>query len=112
MGCCCKKIFRICDVVICDDGDLILPIPVLLDGNHVLELDFLGNEVSQAKEFSAGQSEMRFSKGELNEKFTYLGHVVGPDNTIVSFEIDGTTYDCVEFSTMRNLQALTSNESS
>jgi hypothetical protein len=111
MSCCCKKIYKICDVIICDELDLILPIPVVTDGEHTLELDFLNNVLSQSKEFATGQSEMRFSKSDLNEAFTYVGHVKGPDGAIVTFDIDGVTFDCVEFTTRRNLQSSTSNES-
>lgn len=111
MSCCCKKVYQICDVIVCDDADLILPIPVPTDGDYTLELDFLSNVLSQTKTFSAGESEMRFSKAELNEQFTYVGHVKDATGAVVSFEIEGKTYDCVEFTTKRNLQSLTSNES-
>lgn len=112
MSCCCKKIYKICDVVVCDDADLVLPIPVPEDGEYRLELDFLANSLLQTKTFAAGATEMSFSKAELNELFTYVGNVRNSSGAVISFEIDGVTYDCFEFSTKRNLSSLTTNESS
>lgn len=110
MSCCCKKVYRICDAILCDGEDLVLPIPVSDTGTHRLVLDFLGGAVFIDAAFESGQSEMRFDKSELNESFTYTGHVKDPSGAIVLFTIDEVEYDCIEFTTKR-LLSLTNNES-
>ena len=111
MSCCCARVFKICDLIVCDDNDLVLPIPVLVDGVHTLELDFLSDTISATAEFSSGATTMSFPKPELNEQFTYVGHVKDPAGEIVKFTIDEKEYDCIEFTTRRQL-SLTNNQSS
>lgn len=100
MSCCCKKVYRLCDVVVCDDLDLVLPVPISADGEYTLQLDFLGDVVTRTAQLSAGDN-ATFEKGPLNERFTYVGHVVDPTGQVVTFIIDEVEYDCVEFTTQR-----------
>lgn len=102
MSCCCSNIFRVCDLIVCDAEDLVLPIPIPADGDYVLELDFLDDVIRKTASLSAGDN-ATFDKTGLNERFTYVGHVKGPDGEIVKFTIDEKEYDCVEFTTKRAL---------
>lgn len=100
MSCCCKKVYKICDVVVCDDQDLRLPIPIASEGEYRLELDFLDDLIRINATQAVGDVAI-FPKEGLNETFTYVGHVVAPDGTTVTFTIDEVEYDCVEFTTKR-----------
>lgn len=100
MSCCCQKVYRLCDVVVCDDEDLVLPVPIPADGMYKLELEFLGDLLTREAQLSTGDT-ATFEKGELNERFTYVGHVLAPDGTVVKFTIAEVEYDCFEFTTKR-----------
>lgn len=98
MSCCCKKVYRLCDLVVCDDLDLVLPVPITVDGEYTLELDFLDDLVRKTAMLGNGDM-ATFDKVDLNERFTYVGRVVGPDGNVVKFTVDEVEYDCVEFTT-------------
>ena len=100
MPCCCTNKHRVCDVIICDDADLVLPIPIPADGEYTLELDFLSDVIRKTAALSMGDN-ATFDYDGLNERFTYSGRVVGPDGQSLTFDIDGKTYDCIEFTTKR-----------
>lgn len=100
MSCCCTSVHRLCDVVKCDGEDLVLPVPIPATGEYVLELEFLGDVIRQSAQLSEGDN-ATFSKEYLNEKFTYVGRVLDPTGATVSFDVDGTTFDCFEFTTKR-----------
>jgi hypothetical protein len=100
MPCCCTSVFRICDVVVCDDQDLVLPVPIPADGEYTMELKFLDNVKRVTASFSAGDN-ATFAKTGLNEVFTYVGHVEDASGQEVEFEVDGKTYNCFEFTTTR-----------
>lgn len=102
MPCCCSKSFRICDLIICDGEDLVLPIPIPTDGEYTLQLDFLGDVIRKTATLSEGDN-ATFDKTDLNERFTYVGQVLGPLGEVITFVIDGVTYDCFEFTTKRIL---------
>lgn len=102
MPCCCTKTHRVCDVIICDDDDLVLPVPIPADGEYTLELDFLDDVIRKTAQLTTGDN-ATFDHDGLNEKFTYVGHIRKPDGEILSFEIDGKTFDCLEFTTKRAL---------
>jgi len=100
MPCCCTNVFKLCDVVICDGDDLVLPVPIPSDGDYTLELEFLGDIVKKTAALSAGDN-ATFEKQGLNERFTYVGSVKNSIGETITFTIDGKTYDCVEFTTQR-----------
>lgn len=98
MSCCCTKVYRVCDVVLCEDTEIRLPIPVTGDGLYTLELDMLGKVIRIAAQQTVGD-EMVFPPGELNERFTFTGQVRDPSGEIVPFTVDLVEYDCVSFTT-------------
>lgn len=100
MSCCCNKVYRMCDVIKCDGSDLVLPIPIPADGEYALELDFLNDVIRQTAQLSSGDT-ATFSKRDLNERFTYVGHVLDSAGQKVTFTIDTVEYDCIEFTTKR-----------
>ena len=100
MPCCCSKIYKLCDLVICDDEDLVLPIPIPADGDYTLELRFLGSVTRRTASLSTGDN-ATFDKTGLNERFTYVGHVEDAGGEKLTFTIDDKVYDCVEFTTKR-----------
>ncbi len=111
MSCCCKKTYLLCDLVVCEEGDLVLPIPVTADGEYTLELDFLDSLLKIVSPLSAGDN-FTFDKRGLNEQFTYVGRIKGPDGVVVSFTIDEVVYDCLEFTTKRATWTNTNSSSS
>lgn len=102
MSCCCQRIYRMCAVQICDGQPLSIPVPVTIAGAYELELDFLGSVVIVQNEQVVGPT-MLFDKDQLNESFTYVGKLVDPDGSAMSFTIGGQTYDCLEFTTKRRI---------
>lgn len=102
MSCCCTRIYRLCDLVICDGSDIVLPIPIPADGEYTLELDFLGDVIRKTATLSAGDN-ATFDSFDLNEQFTYTGQVRNSDGQTISFDVDGQTYDCVEFTTKKKV---------
>jgi hypothetical protein len=102
MPCCCTKQFRICDLIVCDADDLVLPIPIPADGLYRLELDFLSDVLIKEASLSEGDN-ATFDKDDLNERFTYVGHLKNEAGEVVKFTIDEVEYDCIEFTTKRAL---------
>lgn len=102
MPCCCSRIYRVCDVIICDAEDLVLPIEVPADGTYTLELDFLQDVIRKTSMLTAGDN-FTFDVVELNERFTYVGHLKGPDGMPITFTINDVQYDCIEFTTKKAL---------
>lgn len=102
MSCCCTRIFRLCDLIICDGDDLVLPIPIPADGEYTLELDFMQTMIEKVATLTAGDN-ATFDKDELNEQFTYTGQVKNSEGETISFEIEGKTYDCIEFTTKKKV---------
>lgn len=99
MSCCCTTIFRVCDLVICED-ELVLPVPIPGDGEYILELDFLDDVIRKSAMLSSGDN-ATFSTEGLNERFTYVGRIIDPNGQTLTFVNDGVTYDCIEFTTKR-----------
>jgi hypothetical protein len=103
MSCCCTKVYPICDVVLCEDTEIRLPIPVPVTGLYTLELDMLGKSIKIPAQQTLGDPEMVFPVGELNERFTFVGQVRDPGDQVVTFEIDNVEYNCITFTTKRAL---------
>lgn len=100
MPCCCTNIFQLCDFIVCDGSDLVLPIVIPEDGDYVLELDFLNDVIKKTASLSMGDN-ATFDGDNLNERFTYVGHLKNNAGEIVIFTIEGKQYDCIEFTTKR-----------
>lgn len=100
MSCCCTNVYRLCDLIVCDGEDLVLPIPVPADGEYTMELDFLQDVIKTVASLSLGDN-ATFPKTNLNERFTYVGRVVDGLGETVTFEINSVVYDCFEFTTKR-----------
>lgn len=81
---------------------MILPIPIPVDGEYTLSLDFMQIVMEKTATLSAGDN-ATFDKEDLNEQFTYLGQVKNSDGETISFEIEGKTYDCIEFTTKKKV---------
>lgn len=103
MSCCCTKTYRLCDVIVCEDLELRVPIPVPSAGLYTLELDFLGKVVRIPAAQEAAAEEMVFPAGLLNEHYTYTAQVRDPSDYVVPFEVDGVEYDCLSFTTKPKL---------
>lgn len=100
MSCCCTRVWRLCDLVVCDADDLVLPIPIPADGEYTLELNFLDNIVRKTANLSSGDN-ATFDTTGLNERFTYQGQVKDSTGQTLTFVVDAITYDCIEFTTKR-----------
>lgn len=113
MSCCCTKVYRLCDVIVCEDTHIRIPIPVSASGLYTLELDFLGKVIRIPAAQEAGAQEMTFPTGLLNEAYTYTAQVRDPADYVVPFTVDEVEYDCISFTTKRELAwTNTSSESS
>lgn len=103
MSCCCTRVYRICDVVLCEDTEIRLPIPVPGAGLYTLELDMLGKVLRIAAQQAGGSEDMVFPAGELNERFTYTGQVRDAADEVVTFTVGALEYDCIQFTTKRTI---------
>lgn len=68
------------------------------EGIWVLELTFGSVTLYYSREVSANQIVI-FELTNLNENYTYQGQIIDPNGEIISIEVDGIEYDCIEFST-------------
>jgi len=103
MSCCCTKVYRLCDVTVCEDDVIRVPIPVTASGLYTLELDFLGKVVRIPAVQEAGAPDMVFPAGLLNEAFTYTAQVRDPSDYVVPFTVDEVEYDCLQFTTKKSI---------
>lgn len=111
MSCCCTNTFDLCDLVPCDEGDLVLAGTIPADGEYTLELDFLGALVRTSALLSQGDTPT-FPKPELNEGYTYRGRVRDAAGRVVTFTVLATSYDCFTFTTKRCITCSPSSSSS
>jgi hypothetical protein len=91
-------IYSLPDVVQLDGGELVLPIPIPADGAYTLVLDFLTNTLSCVANFSAGDN-ATFPQDGLVPGFIYVGQLLDPSGQPVPFQVNGRTFDGVEFVT-------------
>jgi hypothetical protein len=89
-------------VVLCEDTEIRLPIPVTGDGLYTLELDMLGKVLRVDAQQTVGD-EMVFPVGDLNERFTYTGQVRDAAGDVVPFTVGTAEYDCIQFTTKRTI---------
>lgn len=99
-----------CGVPVCDGEPLVVPVTIPAGGVYHLQLDFLNGMLVESAEFIATNT-ATFSKELLNENFTYTGWVVNSSGEKVPFTIDDEVYDCFEFTTHRQTQTVTADES-
>lgn len=98
MPCCCLKIYQLCEFAVCGESTIDTGILATVTGTFKLVVDFLGVEYIISAEITNGE-EIKFPSGELNENYTFVGHILKPDGTKLSFEKDTVTYDCISFKT-------------
>ena len=110
MSCCCNKVYRMCDVAICDN-QVVLPITATADGEYAMELDFLDSTVRKTAMLTSGDP-LTFDLLDLNETYTFVGRALGPTGAPLTFTVQGVEYDCFEFTTKRTAQWTPSTSSS
>lgn len=70
----------------------------LTEGVWVLELTFGSVNIYYSVSVADGETVI-FTLTNLNENYTYSGQIIDPNGEIVTLEVDGIEYDCIEFST-------------
>lgn len=100
MSCCCKRVYRLCDAIVCDALPLVLPVEAAADVEYTFELDFLNAVLRKTTTGVTGQP-LAFDKEDLNERFTYVGRVLDAADAVVTFTVEDVEYDCIEFTTKR-----------
>jgi hypothetical protein len=68
------------------------------DGTWVLELTFGSVNIYYSANVLTNETVI-FTLTNLNENYTYSGHIIDPSGEIVTLEVNGIEYDCIEFST-------------
>lgn len=96
---CCEKslnlgCFNACDYIY-NTG---IVADALTEGVWVLELTFGSVNVYYSVYAKDGDTVI-FTLTNLNENYTYSGQIIDPNGEIVTLEVDGIEYDCIEFST-------------
>lgn len=70
----------------------------LTEGTWVLELTFGSVNIYYSVDVLDGETVI-FTLTNLNENYTYSGQIIDPNGEIVTLEVNGIEYDCIEFST-------------
>lgn len=96
---CCEKslnlgCFNACDYIY-DTGIIA---DFFNEGVWVLELTFGSVNLYYSRQVFANQNVI-FTLTNLNENYTYSGQIIDPNGEIVTLEVNGIEYDCIEFST-------------
>ena len=73
-------------------------VDALTEGVWVLELTFGSVNIYYSVDVLDGETVI-FTLTNLNENYTYSGQIIDPNGEIVTLEVDGIEYDCIEFST-------------
>jgi len=73
-------------------------VDALTKGDWVLELTFGSINIYYSVNVSDGETVI-FTLTNLNESYTYQGQIIEPNGEIVTLEVNGIEYDCIEFST-------------
>lgn len=68
------------------------------EGVWVLELTFGSVNLYYSRQVFANQTVI-FELTNLNENYTYQGQIIDPNGEIITLEVNGIEYDCIEFST-------------
>lgn len=96
---CCEKslnlgCFNACNAVY-NTG---IVVDALTEGTWVLELTFGSVNVYYSVDVLDGETVI-FELTNLNENYTYSGQIIDPNGEIITLEVNGIEYDCIEFST-------------
>lgn len=70
----------------------------LTAGVWVLELTFGSVNIYYSVDVKDGDMVI-FTLTNLNENYTYSGQIIDPNGEIITLEVNGIEYDCIEFST-------------
>lgn len=73
-------------------------VDALTAGVWVLELTFGSVNIYYSVDVLDGETVI-FTLTNLNESYTYSGQIIDPNGEIVTLEVNGIEYDCIEFST-------------
>ena len=73
-------------------------VDALTEGTWVLELTFGSVSIYYSVDVEDGETVI-FTLTNLNENYTYQGQIIDPNGEIVTLEVNGIEYDCIEFST-------------
>lgn len=78
-------------------------VDALTEGVWVLELTFGSINIYYSVDVFDGETVI-FTLTNLNENYTYSGQIIDPNGEIVTLEVNGIQYDCIEFSTKTIIQ--------
>jgi hypothetical protein len=99
MSCCCTNNYPLCDMPACDDlGIDLTPFVAAMDGEHELQISYLGSVLILKKTFSTGDA-IIFPSHDLNENFEYNAKLYDPNDELMLLSVEGneTLFDCVTF---------------
>lgn len=105
MPCCCIKTLNLCSVSVCESLDLdkIVTIPSgATTNNYKLILDYFSTTLTLSQPQTDGEN-ISFDISMLNESFEFTGKVYDTSGEVVTFTVDGETYDCIKFKTILNV---------
>jgi hypothetical protein len=96
---CCEKTLNLGCLNACNAVyDTGIVVDALTAGTWVLELTFGSVSIYYSVDVLDGETVI-FTLTNLNESYTYSGQIIDPNGEIVTLEVNGTEYDCIEFST-------------
>ena len=96
---CCEKTLNLGCLNACNAVyDTGIVVDALTEGTWVLELTFGSVSIYYSVDVEDGETVI-FTLTNLNENYTYQGQIIDPNGEIVTLEVNGIEYDCIEFST-------------
>jgi hypothetical protein len=96
---CCEKTLNLGCLNACNAVyDTGIVVDALTEGVWVLELTFGSVSIYYSVDVEDGETVI-FTLTNLNENYTYSGQIIDPNGEIVTLEVNGIEYDCIEFST-------------
>jgi hypothetical protein len=96
---CCEKTLNLGCLNACNAVyDTGIVVDALTAGVWVLELTFGSVNIYYSVDVLDGETVI-FILTNLNESYTYQGQIIDPNGEIVTLEVNGIEYDCIEFST-------------
>lgn len=96
---CCEKTLNLGCLNACDAVyNTGIVVDALTEGTWILELTFGSVSIYYSVDVEDGETVI-FTLTNLNENYTYQGQIIDPNGEIVTLEVNGIEYDCIEFST-------------